>query len=118
MAALTCLKAPSKDTFCGIGFDTHAFEEGGFCVLGGVRITDEYGFKAHSDGDVLIHSAIDALLGAAGLEDIGGVFPDTNPKYKGVDSTELLKVVVGMVRAVGYEISNIDMTVVAEKPTF
>ncbi|HRF56776.1 MAG TPA: bifunctional 2-C-methyl-D-erythritol 4-phosphate cytidylyltransferase/2-C-methyl-D-erythritol 2,4-cyclodiphosphate synthase [Campylobacterales bacterium] len=116
LAALVCLKPPAKDTFCGIGFDTHAFLDGGFCVLGGVKITDEYGFKAHSDGDVLIHSVIDALLGAAGLGDIGEFFPDTNPKYKGVNSAKLLKVVVDMVRAVGYDISNIDMTVVAEKP--
>ncbi len=113
---LSCIPAPLNDTFCGIGFDTHAFEAGKTCVLGGVKITEEYGFKAHSNGDVLIHSLIDALLGAAGLGDIGEFFPDTNPKYKGADSAELLRVVVSMVRAVGYEISNVDMTVVAEKP--
>lgn len=113
---LSCLPPPSSDTFCGIGFDTHSFEEGKPLFLGGVEVTKEYGFRAHSDGDVLIHSVIDALLGAAGLGDIGELFPDTDMKYKGADSAELLRIVAAKVRGVGYEISNIDMTVVAEKP--
>ncbi len=113
---LSCLKAPSNDSFCGIGFDTHSFEDGGVCKLGGVTITEEYGFKAHSDGDVLIHSVIDALLGAAGLGDIGEFFPDNDPAYKGVDSAKLLEDVTALVYGVGFEISNIDMTVLAEKP--
>lgn len=113
---LDCLNAPSHDSFCGTGFDTHAFEDGKACMLGGVKITDEYGFKAHSDGDVLIHSVIDALLGASGLGDIGEFFPDTDAKYKSIDSKELLADVVKLVRGVGFEISNIDVTVVAEKP--
>ncbi len=116
LSLIACLPHPSSDTFCGIGFDTHAFEDGKTCMLGGVKIEADYGFKAHSDGDVLIHSIIDALLGAAGLGDIGEFFPDTDQKYKGIDSTELLRSAVSMVRGVGYEISNIDMTVVAEKP--
>jgi len=113
---LSCLKGASGDTFCGIGFDTHAFEDGKICKLGGVVVSREYGFKAHSDGDVLIHSVIDALLGASGLGDIGEFFPDSDPAYKGIDSAGLLKEITVLVRGVGFEISNIDITVLAEKP--
>ncbi len=116
LALLSCLVAPSADTFCGNGFDTHAFEGGRVCMLGGVEIKESDGFKAHSDGDVLIHSLIDALLGAAGLGDIGEFFSDSDQKYKNIDSKELLSSVVTMVRNVGFEISNVDVTVVAEKP--
>lgn len=113
---IKCLTPPSNANFSGIGFDTHQFEEGKLCVLGGVTVEGSDGFKAHSDGDVLIHSVIDALLGAAGLGDIGEFFPDTDATYKNVDSTILLKRVASLVRGVGFEINNIDISVIAEKP--
>lgn len=111
-----CLNAPSKDFFTGYGIDIHQFEENKQMVLGGVKIDVPYGFKAHSDGDVLIHSVIDALLGASGGGDIGEFFPDTDPKFKGADSKELLTYIVQFISNVGYEIVNIDLTILAEAP--
>lgn len=113
---LNCLKKPSKDFFTGIGIDIHQFEEGKQMVLGGTEIDSAFGFKAHSDGDVLIHSIIDALLGACGAGDIGEFFPDNDPKYSGADSKELLKYIVAFVRSVGYEIVNVDTTILAQVP--
>ena len=111
-----CLNAPINDTFVGYGIDIHPFEEQKQMVLGGVEIPCEFGFKAHSDGDVLIHSIIDALLGAIGAGDIGEFFPDTDDKYKDADSKELLKEIISFVSNVGYEIINIDVTILAEIP--
>jgi 2-C-methyl-D-erythritol 2,4-cyclodiphosphate synthase len=85
-------------------------------VLGGVEFPGERGLKGHSDADVLIHAVIDALLGAAALGDIGSHFPDTDEKWRGADSAQLLKAVVLEVRAAGYEIGNIDATVICERP--
>lgn len=113
---ISCLKKPSNDIFTGFGIDIHQFEEGKQMVLGGVKIDSTYGFKAHSDGDVLIHSVIDALLGACAGGDIGEFFPDTDDKYKGADSKELLKHIVKFVTDVGYQIVNIDLTILAQKP--
>ena len=113
---ITCLEAPSKDIFTGYGIDIHPFEQNKTMYLGGVKLPYEFGFKAHSDGDVLIHSIIDALLGAIGAGDIGEFFPDTDPKYKGADSKVLLKSIVNFVRKVGYDIINIDVTILAEIP--
>jgi len=113
---INCLQAPSQDFFIGSGIDIHQFQEKKPMVLGGVFIESEFGFKAHSDGDVAIHSIIDALLGAIGAGDIGEFFPDNDPKYKGADSKELLKEIVAFVYNVGYEIVNIDLTILAEKP--
>uniref|UniRef100_UPI0040482D24 bifunctional 2-C-methyl-D-erythritol 4-phosphate cytidylyltransferase/2-C-methyl-D-erythritol 2,4-cyclodiphosphate synthase n=1 Tax=Aliarcobacter sp. TaxID=2321116 RepID=UPI0040482D24 len=113
---LPCLKEPSKNFFTGTGFDIHAFEDDKEMFLGGVKLPYEYGFKAHSDGDVLIHSIIDALLGACGAGDIGEFFPDTDEKYKGIDSKILLKEIVTFINNVGYEIVNIDTTIIAQKP--
>ncbi len=113
---LPCLKAPSKNFFTGFGIDIHQFEENKKMFLGGVEIESNYGFKAHSDGDVLIHSVIDALLGACGAGDIGEFFPDNDEQYKGADSKELLNHIVKFVYSVGYEIVNIDLTILAEKP--
>lgn len=113
---LPCLKEPSKNFFTGTGFDIHAFEDNKEMFLGGVKLPYEYGFKAHSDGDVLIHSIIDALLGACGAGDIGEFFPDTDEKYKGIDSKILLKEIVTFINNVGYEIVNIDTTIIAQKP--
>ncbi|AXH13784.1 bifunctional 2-C-methyl-D-erythritol 4-phosphate cytidylyltransferase/2-C-methyl-D-erythritol 2,4-cyclodiphosphate synthase [Malaciobacter mytili LMG 24559] len=109
-------QAPSKNFFTGTGFDIHPFEENKKMYLGGIEIDVDYGFKAHSDGDVLIHSVIDALLGACGAGDIGEFFPDTDEKYKNVDSKILLKDIVKFIYNVGYEIVNIDLTIIAQQP--
>ena len=114
--AIKCLKKPSKDFFVGNGFDIHPFEDNKKMFLGGIHIDVPYGFKAHSDGDVLIHSLIDAILGAIGAGDIGEFFPDTDAKYKNIDSKILLKEIVEFVYNVGYEIVNIDLTIIAQKP--
>jgi len=98
----------------GHGFDVHALAEGHRLVLGGVEIEFEKGLVGHSDADVLIHAICDALLGAAGLGDIGRHFPDTNPLYKGIDSRELLREVAKLIYP--YRIANIDATVIAQAP--
>jgi 2-C-methyl-D-erythritol 4-phosphate cytidylyltransferase/2-C-methyl-D-erythritol 2,4-cyclodiphosphate synthase len=113
---LSCLKAPSTDTLSGNGFDVHAFDDGGVMWLGGVKIDAAFGFKAHSDGDVAIHSLIDALLGAAGMGDIGMLFPDTDTQYKGIDSKNLLRVVVQKLYNFGFIIVNVDITIAAQTP--
>ena len=113
---LPCLKSPSNLIFTGIGYDTHKFEENKRMFLGGVEINVDYGFKAHSDGDVVIHSLIDALLGAAGYGDIGEFFPDTDDKYKNANSIELLNKVLEVLEKTGYEVVNADLTIIAEKP--
>lgn len=113
---LPCLTQPSNNFFTGTGFDIHAFEDKKEMFLGGVKLPYEYGFKAHSDGDVLIHSVIDALLGACGAGDIGEFFPDTDEKYKGIDSKILLDEIVSFIYNVGYEIVNVDLTIIAQKP--
>ncbi len=113
---LPCLKAPSSDILSGNGFDVHAFDDKGQMVLGGVKIDADYGFKAHSDGDVALHALIDALLGAAGMGDIGMLFPDNDSAYKGIDSKELLQRVVGKIYSYGFEIVNADITIAAQKP--
>jgi 2-C-methyl-D-erythritol 2,4-cyclodiphosphate synthase len=100
----------------GQGIDFHRLEEGRELWLGGVHIVSEKGCIAHSDGDVLIHAICDALLGAAGLNDIGTHFPDTAPEYKGIDSKILLKHTIEMITERGYRIINIDSTVCLEAP--
>ena len=100
----------------GFGYDSHRFEEGRRLVLGGVEFPGETGLKGHSDADVLIHAIIDALLGAAALGDIGSHFPDTDPRWKDADSAELLAQVVKEVRGAGYQIGNVDATVICERP--
>lgn len=100
----------------GFGYDSHRFEAGRRLVLGGIEFPGETGLKGHSDADVLIHAIIDALLGAAALGDIGSHFPDTDAKWKGADSTELLAAVVKEISGAGYAIGNIDATVICEKP--
>lgn len=100
----------------GFGYDSHRFEEGRKLILGGVEFPGEVGLKGHSDADVLIHAIIDSLLGAAALGDIGSHFPDTDEKWKGADSTELLSAVVKEIRGAGYQIGNIDATVICERP--
>lgn len=100
----------------GFGFDTHKLEPGKPFILGGVKIEHSKGASGHSDADVLIHAIIDALLGAAGLPDIGQQFPDTSADYKGIDSSLLLKRTFQMIREKGFYIGNIDCTVVLQQP--
>jgi 2-C-methyl-D-erythritol 4-phosphate cytidylyltransferase/2-C-methyl-D-erythritol 2,4-cyclodiphosphate synthase len=113
---LSLLPPPSKDNFYGTGFDVHAFEDKKPMFLGGIKIGEDYGFKAHSDGDVAIHALIDALLGAAGGGDIGEWFPDTDSKYKNANSVALLENVRDFIFKVGFEIAHCDLTIIAQKP--
>ena len=114
--ALPCLGEPSSDTLSGNGFDVHAFNTQGIMWLGGVQIESDFGFLAHSDGDVALHSLIDALLGAAGMGDIGMLFPDNDVRYRGIDSKELLRIVVRKLHNFGFVIVNVDITIAAQKP--
>ncbi|HIQ68348.1 MAG TPA: 2-C-methyl-D-erythritol 2,4-cyclodiphosphate synthase [Candidatus Faecousia excrementigallinarum] len=100
----------------GHGYDVHKLVEGRPLILGGVEIPYERGLLGHSDADVLLHSVMDALLGAAALGDIGRHFPDTDPAYKGADSMELLKAVEKKIAARGYRVGNVDVTMIAQRP--
>ena len=100
----------------GHGYDVHKLVPDRDLILGGVKIPYHVGLLGHSDADVLLHAVSDALLGAAGLGDIGKHFPDTDPKYKDADSLKLLEIVGQKVTAAGYRISNIDVTMIAQKP--
>lgn len=100
----------------GHGYDVHRLVPGRDLILGGVKMPYELGLDGHSDADVLLHAVSDALLGAAGLGDIGRHFPDTDPKYKGADSLVLLNIVGQKVAQKGYRVSNIDVTMIAQKP--
>ena len=100
----------------GHGYDVHKLVPDRDLILGGVKIDYELGLLGHSDADVLLHAVSDALLGAAGLGDIGRHFPDTDPKYKGADSLKLLENVAQKVKAAGYRVSNIDVTMIAQRP--
>ena len=114
---LPCLQPPSSDILSGNGFDVHEFDTQGKMYLCGIHIDNvSYGFKAHSDGDVAIHALIDALLGATGLGDIGMLFPDNDPQYKGIDSKTLLKEVYAKIIQYGFTIINIDITIAAQQP--
>ena len=100
----------------GHGYDVHKLVPERDLILGGVKIDYELGLLGHSDADVLLHAVSDALLGAAGLGDIGRHFPDTDPQYKGADSLKLLEIVAEKVKAAGYRVSNIDVTMIAQRP--
>ncbi len=100
----------------GIGYDIHKLTEGRDLIIGGVKITHETGLLGHSDADVLIHALIDAMLGALALDDIGTLFPDTDSKYKDIDSTILLKKVYEYVKDKGYAIVNVDSNIIAQAP--
>ncbi len=100
----------------GVGYDIHKLIEGRDLIIGGVKITHERGLLGHSDADVLIHAIIDAMLGALALDDIGTLFPDTDSKYKDIDSTILLKHVYKLVRDKGFKIVNIDSNIIAQEP--
>lgn len=100
----------------GHGYDVHKLVPDRDLILGGVKIQHSLGLLGHSDADVLLHAVSDALLGAAGLGDIGKHFPDTDPQYKGADSLKLLQIVGEKVREAGYRVSNVDVTMIAQKP--
>lgn len=100
----------------GHGYDVHRLVEGRPLILGGVRLEFEKGLLGHSDADVLLHAVSDALLGAAGLGDIGKLFPDTDPAFQDADSLELLKIVAAQVAGKGFRVSNIDVTMIAQRP--
>ena len=100
----------------GMGYDVHKLVEGRDLIIGGVRIPHTLGLLGHSDADVLLHAIMDALLGAAGLGDIGKHFPDTDPQYKGISSMKLLSHVAELIRERGYVVENIDATIIAQKP--
>ncbi|MDU2489766.1 MAG: 2-C-methyl-D-erythritol 2,4-cyclodiphosphate synthase [Clostridium celatum] len=100
----------------GMGYDVHKLVEERDLILGGVKIPYELGLLGHSDADVLVHAIMDALLGASALGDIGKHFPDTDPKYKGISSIELLKHVGSLLTNHNYKIGNIDATIIAQKP--
>ena len=100
----------------GHGYDVHRFAENRDLILGGERIPYKLGLLGHSDADVVLHAVMDALLGAAGLRDIGYHFPDTDPKYKGADSMKLLACVAEKIKSAGYRVSNVDVTILAQAP--
>ena len=110
---MTQLELPFR---IGHGFDVHRFKQGDSIMLGGVKIPHTHAFEAHSDGDVLIHSICDALLGAIAAGDIGQHFPDTDEAYKNIDSCVLLAKVNTMVAETGYKLGNLDVTVIAQSP--
>lgn len=110
------LPAPSGDFFVGNGFDTHKFTAGNGIKLCGVEIPCDKSFIAHSDGDVALHALCDALFGAAGLGDIGEFYPDSDENFKGVNSLDLLTDCTKIIRSVGFEISNVDITIIAQEP--
>jgi 2-C-methyl-D-erythritol 2,4-cyclodiphosphate synthase len=100
----------------GQGFDVHAFESGRKLIIGGVDIPHDQGLAGHSDADVLIHAVCDALLGAVSLGDIGRHFPDTDERFKGIDSRELLRDVSGRLSGMGWQVMNVDVTIIAQAP--
>lgn len=100
----------------GHGFDVHAFAEGRKLIIGGVDIPHDRGLLGHSDADVLLHAICDALLGAAALGDIGKHFPDSDPRYKGIDSRKLLRHVVELLDGRGWKVGNVDATIIAQAP--
>lgn len=100
----------------GLGYDVHRLEEGRPCVLGGIELPYPHGPEGHSDGDAVLHAITDAVTGAAGLDDIGTLFPDDDPKWKGADSKELLRAALEEVAAAGYRVENVDVVIVTEGP--
>jgi 2-C-methyl-D-erythritol 2,4-cyclodiphosphate synthase len=107
---------PGTTVTTGLGYDCHRFAEGRRLVLGGIELEHDRGLAGHSDADVLTHAVIDALLGAAGLGDIGEHFPDSDERFRDADSIELLEIVLPRVLAQGFELVNVDSTVVMERP--
>ena len=116
LKTISCLSPASSDILSGTGFDVHAFDDNEEMYLAGVKIESDFGFKAHSDGDVAIHALIDALLGASGMGDIGDSFPDSSDEYKNIDSKILLQRVVKKIYNFGFVIVNVDLTIAAQTP--
>jgi 2-C-methyl-D-erythritol 2,4-cyclodiphosphate synthase len=114
--ALLARGTKAMDLRTGSGFDVHAFGDGDAVVLGGVKVPWKQGVVAHSDGDVLLHALTDALLGAAGLGDIGQHFPDSDPRWRGADSTQFVRHAIGLLGADGWRVVNADLTLLAEGP--
>lgn len=106
----------TEDLRIGLGFDVHRLVEGRRCILGGIELDHETGPAGHSDGDAVLHAITDALLGAAGLDDLGSLFPDNDPKFRDADSGELLRHAFGLVRAEGLVVSNLDVVIATEGP--
>lgn len=104
------------DIRIGHGFDVHAFSQNRKLIICGVEIENDKGLLGHSDADVATHAVMDALLGAAGLGDIGKLFPDTDEKYKGANSLKLMEEVINRIEKEGYSVGNIDVTIIAQKP--
>jgi 2-C-methyl-D-erythritol 2,4-cyclodiphosphate synthase len=100
----------------GSGIDVHAFGPGSFVMLGGVRVPHDRGIVAHSDGDVLLHALVDALLGAAGLGDIGQHFPDSDSRWRGADSAQFVSATIARLKSAGWQVINADLTLLAERP--
>ncbi len=113
---LTCIKKPSSDMFIGSGFDVHKFGEKRPLLLGGVEVHKQMGVYAHSDGDILAHALIDAILGAIGAGDVGELFPDTDEQYKNADSMKMLEQVCKFAQKVGFEFVNCDISILAQQP--
>jgi 2-C-methyl-D-erythritol 2,4-cyclodiphosphate synthase len=112
-----CIVSSGETTLrIGLGLDAHGFDPARALVLGGVKLRDTDGLQGHSDADVLTHSIMDALLGAAGLDDIGSLFPDSDPAFAGADSMELLGTVAGLLGERGWRVVNVDAVVVCEEP--
>lgn len=104
------------DLRIGHGYDIHRLVSGRKCILGGIEIPSAFGLEGHSDADCLTHAICDALLGGAGLPDIGHHFPNTDKRFRNIDSQELLSQVISLIASAGYQVSNIDATIVAERP--
>lgn len=104
------------DVRVGIGYDIHAFDASRTLVLGGIKVPGSWGLRGHSDADVLLHAIVDAMLGAAGLGDLGDHFPDTDPEWEGIPSALLVAEALAKVRAKGWVLGNVDATVIAERP--
>jgi len=110
------IQRPQRPQSIGLGFDVHRLVPGRPCVLGGVTLDHPTGPAGHSDGDAVLHAVTDALLGAAGLDDLGTLFPDTDPAWKGADSARLLAAAMERVRAAGWRVGNVDLVIATEGP--
>lgn len=110
------MSAPSPSFRAGFGYDVHRLVEGRSLILGGIEVPFEKGLDGHSDADVLLHTLIDAILGAAGMGDIGAHFPSSDPTIKGISSVTMLEKVVGLVHQAGWRVENVDGTIVAQQP--
>src|SRR5437870_9849941 len=109
-------RSPIPDFRIGFGYDAHRLVEGRPLILGGIEVPFDKGLEGHSDADVLLHALIDAILGAAGMGDIGTHFPSSDPALKGISSLDMLSRVMGMVRQAGWRVGNVDATIVAQQP--